>query len=253
MAIKRIRHRGEAPRDVDLGPASGAHIGHATAQSQVAALSAFSTASLSVGGGSGRVERRQASEAQREAWQRQDEPSPIAPVQIRAKEPPVSSSTPLPTVQEADDRPWTTPELVLPCDGCVHVPVCAIRLSFDPLAFRLVTVEDLWEEGLHVRATVDLECDHRLELGDPAAPRRIQPARARQAREPRTSALSPRQSEAIRLVSAGHTRAEAARQMSTTYQTVDGLLEAAGKKGLLPAELIAKLPARFARYHVESA
>jgi DNA-binding transcriptional regulator LsrR (DeoR family) len=46
----------------------------------------------------------------------------------------------------------------------------------------------------------------------------------------------------------GKTRAEIARSMGTTYQTIDGLLEAAAKKKLLPIELIPLLPARFAKY-----
>lgn len=73
-------------------------------------------------------------------------------------------------------------------------------------------------------------------------------AKRRNAREPRVAGLSPRQAEAIALMSEGHNRAEVARQMATTYQTVDGLLEAAAKKGLLPAELVPLLPARFAKY-----
>lgn len=73
-------------------------------------------------------------------------------------------------------------------------------------------------------------------------------AKRRNAQEPRIAGLSPRQAQAIALMSQGHNRAEVARQMATSYQTVDGLLEAAAKKGLLPAELVPLLPARFAKY-----
>lgn len=75
------------------------------------------------------------------------------------------------------------------------------------------------------------------------------PAPRRQTREPRApSGLTPRQAKAIELMRSGKTRADIARQMGTTYQTIDGLFEAAARKGLLPIELIPLLPARFAKY-----
>lgn len=74
------------------------------------------------------------------------------------------------------------------------------------------------------------------------------PAPRRNAREPRTEGLTARQSKAIELMQAGKTRADIARKMGTTYQTVDGLFEAAAKKKLLPIELLPLLPARFAKY-----
>lgn len=74
------------------------------------------------------------------------------------------------------------------------------------------------------------------------------PAPRRNVREPRTEGLTTRQAKAIELMQGGKTRADIARAMGTTYQTVDGLFEAAAKKGLLPIELIPLLPARFAKY-----
>lgn len=86
-----IRYEGEGksrrPIYEDLGPASGNGRGDNTpAQAAAAQLSALAPASRLVGvgepltGGAGRIERSQASAAQREAWRAADErPSPIAP------------------------------------------------------------------------------------------------------------------------------------------------------------------------------
>jgi hypothetical protein len=61
-----------------------------------------------------------------------------------------------------DELPFQTPELITPCSSCVHEPVCAIRMTLDPLAFRLVTVEDL-DEALTVRTpNVVIDCRHYL-------------------------------------------------------------------------------------------
>jgi DNA-binding CsgD family transcriptional regulator len=85
-----------------------------------------------------------------------------------------------------------------------------------------------------------LEAPSRIETGGRPAPRRT-------VREERTEGLTDRQAKAIELMQAGKTRAEIAREMGTTYQTIDGLLGAAAKKKLLPVELIPLLPARFAK------
>lgn len=107
------------------------------------------------------------------------------------------------------------------------------------------------EYGTH---SIDDGCPggHRTEPGStvqPADPTLPQlPAKKRTARdELLPSGLTKRQALAIELLQSGLTRADTARRMGTTYQTLDGLLESLAKKGRLPADLWAILPDRIAK------
>lgn len=61
--------------------------------------------------------------------------------------------------------------------------------------------------------------------------------------------LTRRQADVLAVVS-GHSgdRKAAARELGITFQSVEGILETIGRRGLLPADLIAKLPSRFATF-----
>jgi len=89
MSVSRVRHRGEAPRDVDHGPSNGAS-GSLRTLGPTAEVARIAQAEASrlveVGGrmpdgGAGAIERSMASEAQRAAWRAADEagPRPGAP------------------------------------------------------------------------------------------------------------------------------------------------------------------------------
>lgn len=79
-----------------------------------------------------------------------------------ALEEPVMSE-PITAPEPAGDLPWITPELRLPCDGCAHVPVCALRVTLEPLAFRVSTIAEI-DPALHLVAAIDVACDHRLPI-----------------------------------------------------------------------------------------
>jgi hypothetical protein len=69
------------------------------------------------------------------------------------------------------------------------------------------------------------------------------------ARAKQSSGLTRRQEEVLAVVRRHHgDRAKAAAELKVRYQSVNTVLEAIGKAGKLPTELIAQLPASFARF-----
>jgi DNA-binding CsgD family transcriptional regulator len=74
------------------------------------------------------------------------------------------------------------------------------------------------------------------------------PHQVRQAASRMPAGLTRRQTQVLEGLRAGKSRADIGRELGVTYQSVDGILEAMAKKGLLPAEFIPALPARFAKY-----
>lgn len=132
----------------------------------------------------------------------------------------------------------------------------------EPIAPDEPTEADRFIHEVSIQAQIDSETEEEVEAAVASAVEAAAvlypstelpaigggPAPRRNVREARTEGLTARQAKAIQLMQAGSNRADIARSMGTTYQTVDGLFEAAAKKGLLPIELIPLLPARFARY-----
>lgn len=65
---------------------------------------------------------------------------------------------------------------------------------------------------------------------------------------PVTPVLTKRQAHLLELLRAGWDRRQVAGEWNVSYQSVDGMLNAIGKKGLLPADVIALLPATFSKW-----
>lgn len=65
---------------------------------------------------------------------------------------------------------------------------------------------------------------------------------------PATPVLTKRQEHVLELIRKGMTRQQIATDFGVAYQSIDGMLKSIGKKGLLEADVIARLPASFARY-----
>ena len=143
------------PIHADLGPAR--------ARSSDAGLARFSDIVIpgdeAAGDGSGVVEKRQATEAQRAAWAAAGgrgaptsrTPVPPAP---RHEEEPMDSAT-------AGNR---RPDLVAPCEECAHRVVCRIRTELEDSlgpsgAFGMPA-------GIHVVA-MSVDCDHFMSAPSP--------------------------------------------------------------------------------------
>ena len=74
------------------------------------------------------------------------------------------------------------------------------------------------------------------------------PHQVRQATTQPPTDLTARQRMVLSGLRAGQGRADIARDLKVTYQTVDGIIEQIARKGLIPAELFPLLPGRFAKY-----
>lgn len=294
MAIQRIRHRGEAPRDVDLGPASAsaesaARHGSSGALSAVGRLSAVVPSQLrNVGteapvGGAGRIERSQATAAQREAWRAADEGTgPARPssediptaapwraepgsLGSRQRHPAPAPSPEEPTVTEPrppepleeEDTTRLIRELVLAAnvaDDAYLVYRNAERSS--------AAAEDAW---LAARAALEAAMVGVRQPGAPD-PMPIRPAKAvpepgadipriiperppAAAGRPVRPALAPGQQRILEAaIKHRGDRAAAAAELGTNVGNVNAQLHAIGAKGRLPIDLIPRLPAGFAKY-----
>ncbi len=95
---------------------------------------------------------------------------------------------------------------VLPCPGCAHAPVCAIRPYLNPEKLSLRTPAAP-HEAIRIRMTLELECEHFL-AGNFPEPAPAGPVRVNQALRDTAS----RQRGAAGLVQTGLKRSPEARE-----------------------------------------
>ena len=181
------------------------------------------------------------------------EPAPAAP---EPEDPVDPFATALWAVRDAADEAAEAWSLRIEAEGRWRAAEAALRASVEALAAPvrpdvLAAIDEFVASQSTPLEPPASAADASSESGPEPAEKPVVVAPRRQAREPRgnrDAGLSARQAKAIELLTSGKTRAEAARDMGVSYQTIDGLIEAAAKKGLVPAELYPVLPARFAKY-----
>lgn len=162
--------------------------------------------------------------------------------------------------------PLVDVELELPCGRCVHVDVCSIRETLERTPIRIPAIARP-HPAVSLELHAGVTCDHFLEPAITAAPRPapepVAPAESSRPRDeaqgrtrapvdrrrhPTTTplALTPRQTEVLALLRETGSRTATAKRMGVVYQSIDEVLKAVDRKGLLPADT-PDLPKRLQR------